>query len=311
MNLPKGKILVFGARAHIGGPLAAYLTYKGWGEALRLATSAEANLSELQRTYPRSESVVVDYLDAAAMERAMDNVERAFIITPDFLDEKIAMSNLVQAAKRSNNLRQIVRVLGDPPAMTLAKVPPTVRAFGGGTAIQHLQAKEILDASGLPLTYVNIAAYLMDDLIRWSEPIRTQGKLLMPFERRTTWIDPTDLGEAVAHMFLEQDDGHLGQHYHLNNGSDHVTFAEIAEMISDVLQKKIVYEPSPDVWRQVFSDRYQTLFGDGADDYYLEYYAFEQRCQFAFHRSDLLARLLGRTPKTLRAWIEQNQHYLQ
>jgi len=201
--------------------------------------------------------------------------------------------------------------LGDPPSMTLAKVPASIRAFGRGTAIQHLEAREVLDASGLPITYVNIAAYLMDDFLRWGAAIRSRRTFLMPFERRTAWIDPADLGEAAARILLSRDERHLHQLYNLNNGSDLLTFAEVADIISDVLQEPVRYEASPQVWRELTGERYRELYGPGADDYFLEYYAFEQRHQFAFHRSDILERMLGRTPKTLRAWLEQNAHHLR
>src|SRR3546814_16246148 len=72
------------------------------------------------------------------------------------------------------DFRQIVRILGDPPNMSFNKVPDIVRAFGRGTAIQHLQAKEVLEQSDLPVTSLNIASYLMDDLVRWSGPIKSR-----------------------------------------------------------------------------------------------------------------------------------------
>src|SRR3546814_14261086 len=101
-----------------------------------------------------------------------------------------------------------------------------VRAFGRGTAIQHLQAKEVLEQSDLPVTYLNIASYLMDDLVRWSGPIKSRRTLAMPSNRRTTWIDPGDLGEAAARIIMTEGDGHIQQHYNLNNGNDYVRSAE-------------------------------------------------------------------------------------
>src|SRR3546814_20579927 len=71
-------------------------------------------------------------------------------ITPDFIDEQVASSNLIEAVRRVPDFRQIVRILGDPPNMSFNKVPDIVRAFGRGTAIQHLQAKEVLEQSDLP-----------------------------------------------------------------------------------------------------------------------------------------------------------------
>lgn len=310
MTASAGKVLVFGAAGHIGGPLARYLRYKGWGDRLRLATSSPARLDQLKAAFPGSEAIVADYLAPASLAAACHDAAYIFVITPDFIDELAAMDNLVQAARRAPKLRQILRILGDPPHMSLKKVPKIVRDFGRGTAIQHLQAKDVLEQSDLPITYLNIASYLMDDFIRWNGTIKSDRALAMPFERRTTWIDPGDLGEAAAGIIMEESDRHLHQLYHLNNGSDHLFFSEIAEMISDVLQERIVHNDAVAFWEQHMGQRYVKLFGAGADEYFKAYYEFEQTYQFAFHRSDILERLLGRKPKTLRAWFEQNAHLL-
>lgn len=311
MKPDEERILVFGASGHIGGPLARFITYQGHGASLRLATSDEAKLQRLRDDFPKSECISVSYLDRAGMVQALEGIDRVFIVTPDFLDEKEAMANLVHAAQRSGRVKQIVRILGDLPSMTLAKVSPALRAFGRGTAIQHFQAREILDASALPVTYLNIAAYLMDDFLRWSGPIRSRRTFLMPFERLAAWLDPGELGEAAARILLSRDDRHLHRHYSLTNGSDLLTFGEVAGIISDVLQEPVKHEASLQVWREQMGERYRALYGAGADDYFQEFYAFEQRHQFAFYRSDVLQRILGRTPKTLRAWFEQNADRLR
>ncbi|MHA4837678.1 SDR family oxidoreductase [Sphingopyxis sp. MSC1_008] len=310
MTASAGKVLVFGAAGHIGGPLARFLRYKGWGDRLLLATSSPAKLDQLKTAFPGSEAIVADYLAPASLVAACRDAEYIFVITPDFIDELAAMANLVQAARRAPRLRQILRILGDPPHMSIKKVPQIVRDFGRGTAIQHLQARDVLEQSDLPITYLNIASYLMDDFIRWNGTMKSDRALAMPFERRTTWIDPGELGEAAARIILQEDDRHLHQLYHLNNGSDHLFFSEIAEVISDVLQQRIVHDDAVAFWQQHMGHRYVSLFGQGADEYFKAYYEFEQTYQFAFHRSDVLERLLGRQPKTLRAWVEQNAHLL-
>ncbi|WP_160299121.1 NmrA family NAD(P)-binding protein [Sphingomonas sp. SRS2] len=304
------KILVFGAGGHIGEPLAKFMKYKGRGRSLRLATSVPERMTAMQEAFPDSEIICADYLKLEDMRRAFSGIARAFVITPDFLDEKRAMANVVAAARENPSLRQIVRILGDPPGMTLAKVPERVLAFGRGTAIQHLQARQVLEDSGLPITYLNIAAYLMDDFVRWGEFIRSSRTLIMPFERHMTWIDSAELGEAAARIILSRDDRHLDQVYHLNNGSDYLNFAEVADMVSDVIQDRVRHEGRTEFWLDLFGPRFIKRYGPGADEYFREYFAFEQKFHFAFHRSDILERLLGRKPKTLRAWLEQNRHHL-
>jgi len=43
-----------------------------------------------------------------------------FIVSPDFLDEDRAMTNLVYAARANPGLLHIVRLLADPPGMSMA-----------------------------------------------------------------------------------------------------------------------------------------------------------------------------------------------
>src|SRR3546814_6763729 len=78
------------------------------------------------------------------------------------------------------------------PYTKLSDIPEKWRSVGG-TLTQHHVARAVLDGSGLPVTYLNMPAYLMDDLIRWSGPIRERSLFLMPFDRRHSWVDPAEV----------------------------------------------------------------------------------------------------------------------
>src|SRR3546814_15401756 len=116
----------------------------------------------------------------------------------------------------------------------------------------------------------------------------------------------SDVCSSDLRIIMTEGDGHLQQLYHLNNGNDYVLFSEIAEIISDVLQERVEYSDSEAFWVEVMGARYVDLFGKDADEYYKQYYAFEKKFQFDFHRSDILERILGRQPKPLHAWNEKN-----
>src|SRR3546814_1006107 len=94
----------------------------------------------------------------------------------------------------------------------------------------------------------------------------------------------SDVCSSDLRIIMTEGDGHLQQLYHLNNGNDYVLFSEIAEIISDVLQERVEYSDSEAFWDEVMGARYVDLFGKDADEYYKQYYAFEQKFQFAFHR---------------------------
>src|SRR3546814_19420351 len=81
-------------------------------------------------------------------------------------------------AKSRRTLRRILRMLVNLPYPKLCVIPGKWRSVGG-TLTQHHVARAVLDGSGLPVTYLNMPAYLMDDLIRWSGPIRERSLFLI------------------------------------------------------------------------------------------------------------------------------------
>src|SRR3546814_1534958 len=71
MTMSAGKVLIFGASGHIGGPVARFMRYKGWRERLRLATSSAAKLDQLRVSFPDCETVVADYLNLDSLNDAL------------------------------------------------------------------------------------------------------------------------------------------------------------------------------------------------------------------------------------------------
>ncbi|MBW9107437.1 NmrA family NAD(P)-binding protein [Paraburkholderia phenoliruptrix] len=300
------RVLIFGASGHLSLPVARWINYRSPQTLLRLATRSEVSKGALARLFPNAELVTADYLDPESLAAAFSGVTEVFVVTPDFLDEDRAMTNLVNCARQSKQLRLIVRILGNLPNVTLDNLTPELRNFGGGTATQHFLARSILDASGLPVTYLNMSAYLMDDLVRWSGPIRQYATLLMPYERRVAWVDPEDVGEAAARIILSGDRRYVGQHFNVESGQDILTFRQVAEMLSDVLHSPIAYDDSVERWLNIVGPRYNQIFGAKGADYYLQFYRFEQLHELAVCTSNSLGMLLQRPPTTLRSWIKAN-----
>src|SRR3546814_17948056 len=80
MTTSAGKVLIFGASGHIGGPVARFMRYKGWRERLRLATSSAAKLDQLKASFPDCETVVADYLNLDSLNDALKGVRTVFVI---------------------------------------------------------------------------------------------------------------------------------------------------------------------------------------------------------------------------------------
>ncbi len=302
---------VFGANAHIGNPVASYVAQKAPKTRLRLIIRTDDHRTALSKEFPNAEIVVANYYDLASLENALSGLTGLFVVTPDFLDEERAMTNLIFAALCTPSLQHIVRLVADPPGMTLDRIPAALTRFGGGTAVQHLRAKALLEKSGLPLTYINIAAYFMQNFITpfFNGPIRAERVLSVPRNRRMGFIDTNDIGACAAAILLSNNQRHLNQTYHLDNGHDVMWFDEVADLMSEVFGVKIRFDGSDETFLRLCGEGVKQYIGrPDADEYYLHYFQFEQDNETVWRKSDVVEYLTGRKPMTLRNWLLDNKN---
>ncbi|MGE0666151.1 MAG: NmrA family NAD(P)-binding protein [Sphingomonadales bacterium] len=294
--------LIFGAGGRLGGAVARHLRYLSPGTRLRLATSRAEAADALRRDYPGHEVILADFMDAASMRACFAGADSAFLVTPNFLDEERAMANVVAAA--GPGLRQMIRIVGDPPGISLAKVPASLS--GPGPATQHLLARQALDKGGAPVIYFNLAAALMDNLFA-NAPAVSRLDLLAQPERMHGFVDSGEVGEIAARILLSSDARHLGQTYDLNNGQDLLPWSGVAAMMSSVFLRDIRHDGSDAAFLEHLGPLYNRKMGfDGAAAYFLDYFRKEAKYDLAWRRTDFAETVLGRKPKTLRAWLEQH-----
>lgn len=299
-------ILVFGASAHIGGPLAEHVLAARPDIRLRLATSSPAKAAALARAFPTAEVAVADYLDTASLVAAMDGMNGVFLVTPDFFDEMTGMARFIDAVRASRRVDHIVRIVADTPGMSLDKLPRELRTMGPGPAHQHFEAQLMLNASGLPVTYLNSLGYYMDDfLIHFAPPLRAARTLLIPYDRQMCFTDTSELGEAAARLLIEGPARHAGRYYEFNSGEPARRFSEVAALMSEVTGETIAYDPTPAAFLDALGPVLREITGDDrAARYFIVNWEMERDHQAAFVGSPFAERILGRPPRTLRQWME-------
>lgn len=300
-------VLVFGANNYIGRPLARWIAERDPAVKLRLAIRSETHRAALAQAFPEAEIVLADYYDLTSLERAFAGMKGVFVNTPNFCDEERAMTNLVHAARANQGLVHIVRLIGDPPGMTMDRVPDSLRKFGGGAAVQHLRARAVLEASGLPVTFLNIAAYFMQNLNArlLNAPLRQARTLVVPRNRRMGWIDTRDIAACGAALLLSRDHRHIGQTHHLDNGHDVLGFDELAALMSEVWGEPIRYEGSDEHFLALAPS---LVPRENFGPYFLAYSQFEQDNETVWRKSDIVEYLTGRPATTLREWLSENKH---
>lgn len=295
-------VLIFGAADHIGDPLAAHLTRMAPSIRLRLVTRNMDKAEALRLKYPRAEVMIADYADLPSLVQAVEGMEGAFVIAPTGLNERACMTNLIAAFQASGSLVHMLRILGLHPEESVNRIPKARRLNGNGIEIQHLMVRKLLDDSGLPVTFLNCGATFMDNFIRYGqgESVRRERKLIWP-EHLVPWIDPRDIAEVAARLFLSDNHRHIGHFHTMNNGHDLLRYHQVAELMSETWNEKIVFDGS----KEAFLDAYPQL-GPRAHDLW-DYMQYEQDNEVVWALNDFVERTIGRKPTTLREWLIEHR----
>ena len=295
-------IAIFGAGGRMGREVAAQLSYLDPGITLRLIASSEEGAATLRGQQPGADIRVANYFDPATLGPALDGMEAIFVVTPPGLDERTAMTNLVDAVRAADSAIQIIRLVGYAPEWNPKKYPWDTIKTGG----EHFIAREVLEDSDLPVTYVNLGASLFDNMFFTRGGIRREHKLIWP-QREVPMMDVRDLGAVIARLFLSDDARYIGSFLTINNGYDYLSTQDLAKAMSDAFLTPISFETS----REAFLAEYGPLFTArfGAPDQaeiLLDYFDWEHD-NWLWQLNDTAEKILGRRPTTLHSWLVEHR----
>jgi uncharacterized protein YbjT (DUF2867 family) len=314
MTLPSTpSFLVFGAGGHIGGPAAEWLAERHPTANIRAVTSRADKAAELASKHPRAEVMVANYLNAEEMKAAFDGIDAAFVITPDFLDEKTGMANVVSAVRSSGKLTRLIRLIGDPPGLRDEhEVEDAMAGYDAGTAVQHLRARKVLATDGVPVVFMNVAAWFMNDFAEFLlPPIVNRRTFVMPYDRVMNFIDARDIGRAAAELLLDPSLTEVGQTVHLHNGIDSMMpFSHVANIMTEAFGVPIAYDGSEEAFLRDLGDSFRAYYKrDDAAEYFLAYCKFElghvQRLgdDLLGGEPDITPEKLGFTARSFHDWL--------
>lgn len=301
--IPKS-ILIFGAAAHIGRPLAAYLTREAPAIKLRLATSSPSKREQLRAAFPDAEVVDANYSDADSLAAAAAGIEGVFVITPAGLPEEPAMTNLVAALRGAGSAVHVIRLVGVFPELPAARVPEELGP--GSLPVEHPVARRVLDASGLPVTYINSGATFIDNLHLQVRSVLARGTLIWP-EHRVPFIDPRDIAEVAGRLFLSDNAKHIGAFHTMNNGQDWLNFRDVAGIISEVFGEPVAYDGS----FEAFSEFYTPIMGPFVVQTLWRFFKFEEANEETWALNNFVERTLGRKPTSVRGWLLEHKDVLR
>jgi NAD(P)H dehydrogenase (quinone) len=232
-----------------------------------------------------------DLSDFAAVSEALEGVTGAYFVYPVQVPGILeATAFFAQAA-----LEQGVGAIVNMSQITARRVAKS------HAARNHWIAERLLDRSGIAVTHLR-PTFFAEWLMYQAQSIREKNILPLPFgDARYAPIAAEDQGRVIA-TILKDPAEHAGRTYPLY-GPKELNQFEIAEILSEVLGRKITYAP---LEIKAFE---QVLDGMGFNPHFIQHIsAVAQDCRDGVMSgtNDLVEQLTGRKPLAMVDYILKN-----
>jgi uncharacterized protein YbjT (DUF2867 family) len=215
-------ILVTGASGNVGRAVLE--------ELLRSSASVRSmyrSAGDAAKAPAGTNPVIADFADRVSLERALDGVDRVYLVCSPIPQLVELESNMVDAC-RVHGIRHLVlnSALG---ADTYDKSFPK----------WHHAVEEHLRASGIPATILQPESFMQNIPTFFASTINSQGAFYAAMgEAPVGFVDVRDIGAVVAKILTS--DGHAGKTYTLT-GPELLNYSQVAAKLSQVLGRPVRY----------------------------------------------------------------------
>ena len=277
-------ILVTGATGTIGSQVVKALA--GRGHTIRAAARGEDKAAKVRAL--GATPVDFEYTDASSIARAVEGVERLFLVTPFTADQVELAGRVVSAAKKAG-VKHVVKL-----SAIGADVEPGIQLGRWHRAVE----KEI-EASGLSYTLLRPNNFF-ENFVNFYGP-DAQGNIYLPWgSAKCSFIAGSDIARVAVNALTE--DGHAGRAYELS-GPEAIGIADAAETLSKVTGRKITYVDVPE------SAAKSAMLGLGMPgwmvDAMMELHAID-KAGYAAGVTDTVEKLTGQKARTFTDFAHEN-----
>ena len=277
-------ILLTGASGNLGRFVLEEVSASA-GDCRALYRSEE----DARKASPGATAVIGDFANKASLLRALKEIDAVYLVcspVPSLLELE---SNVIDACVESGVQRLVLN-----SALGAADYPKSFPAW-------HRQVEDRLKASGLEYTILRPNGFMQNILAYLAPSIRQQSAFYAAMGNApTSFIDARDIAAVVAKV-LQHPAEHSGETYELN-GPEAISYAELADKITAVAGRPVRYVDIPEAAQR------EAMLGLGMPEWQVgalldlqQYYTGGQGGEV----TDVLPRLLGRSPKTVDEFLQE------
>lgn len=285
--MTKPLILVTGATGKTGRPVVEQLLVHEYPvrALVHRVDERSRQLSELG-----AEVVVGDFHDLPSLRAAMKGIKRAYFCYPTQGDRLLEAAANVAIAARDEGVEALVN-MSQIIAREDAKSP---------LSFQHWQSEHVLDWAGIGAVHVNPTFFAEDLYLFAGSTIAAEGKMYLPFgAERHAPVTAEDIARVVVAILVDPAP-HVGRRYVIT-GSENLTLAEMADVLTAELGKPVAYVDLPiEQWRTLlvekvgFPESLATHLAAAAQDH---------RDGLFSVVTDIVETITGRPPQSLAEFI--------
>lgn len=273
------RIVVAGATGRIGGVTLRALSELGVpATALVRSPDRRGALAA-----PVAQVLVADFDDEERLARALAGTQRFLLCSAHGPQMGAQQLRAVRAAQRAG-VEFVVKISASP-----ASIFPGTPAEA---AAAHLEVEQALWATSMRTVAVRPNAFAQ--VLLAQRAAIASGTVRLPLaDARVSWVDALDVGRVAAQLLLDPpaDDAVFEV-----TGPSGLTMSEVCEILTEVLHRRVVYEPVTDAQART------GLIARGVDPWYADHMigVFSLFREFDAGRStDVVERLTGRSATPL------------
>jgi len=170
-------------------------------------------------------------------------------------------------------------------------------------------ATDLYRAAKLPVTFVNVAGYYMDDFTRmFAQSIIEDRTIRIAFDKTLAWVDPQDVAEIGAELLLNTHPAYERKIIDVT-GLDLCKISDVAMMLSEELGTDIAYDGDEHRFLDAIRPVFTQMWGEDAPDYFVDYFRWETQHDHLFKLTPCAEVILGRAPKRFRQWMQENRAF--